>query len=147
MRTAADRPRLHTAVVTLLLPMVLLLLPGCSDDAVQPAPVSRNEIDLVPFKEMAATATCADVRNRLFLIDASLVFWDRAGNCTDAAFGETLFGGAPDQVLCEFHDSINGPVNGCRDARYAELFATLIGNLDKPDLGLGLGHTILPVAF
>jgi hypothetical protein len=96
---------------------------------------------------MARAGGCADIRNRLFFIDDQLVFWDRAGNCADAAYGETLYGSTPDQVLCIAHDSIAGPVKNCRDERYQDMFDTITANLGKSDLGLGSGHTVQAVPF
>jgi len=126
-----------------LIGMALLLLASCAGDSGEPT----SAVDLAPFKELAKAGACADIRNRLFLIDDQLVFWDRAGNCADAAYGEALYGSTPDQVLCVAHDSIAGPVKECPDEQYRDLFETITANLDKPDLGLGSGHTVQPVSF
>jgi len=91
---------------------------------------------------MARTSPCADTRNRLYLIDQKLVFWDRAGSCADAAYAQTLFDGAVDHQLCSFHDSIAGPMKGCADSRFGTLFDTIIANADKADLGLGPAHRV-----
>jgi hypothetical protein len=96
---------------------------------------------------MARAGGCADIRNRLFLIDGQWVLWDRAGACADAAYRVTLYGSAPDQVLCTFHDSIAGPVKSCLDAHHQDVFDTIIDNLSEPDLGLGPGHTVDAVSF
>lgn len=96
---------------------------------------------------MAKASQCADTRNRLFLIDGQLVFWEIAGSCSDAAFGVRLYGASPDQVLCYYQDSIGGPFRYCRDERYRGAFDTMTRNLDNPDLGLGPGHTVQPVPF
>jgi hypothetical protein len=107
-----------------------------------------SAVDLAPFKEMATNSPCADIRNRLFLIDDQLVFWDVAGNCADASYSETLYyGSSPDQVLCSFHDSIAGPMKDCEDEQYQELFDTITENRDAPDLGLGEAHTVQTVPF
>jgi hypothetical protein len=102
-------------------------------------------IDLAPFKKLAGAGGCSDIRNRLFLIDGRLVFWDIAGNCADASYSQMLYGSTPDQVLCVWHDSIAGPVKNCRDERYRDMFNVITANLDKPDLGLGPQHTVQPV--
>jgi hypothetical protein len=121
----------------------VLLLPACWNRTDEPS----SGIDLSPFKEMAKQAECSDVRNRLFLIDGTLVFWDRQGGCPDAAYAQQLFGSRIDDVLCDVHDSIAGPVSTCRDDDYRELFETLIGNLDRPDLGLGSAHTVQQISL
>lgn len=143
MQLMANRSGGRAALMMTLLPMVLLLLTGCASNSIEP----RSTIDLAPFKKLASASECADIRNRLFLIDDQLVFWDSAGNCADAAYGETLYGSTPDQALCVLHDSIAGPMKDCSDERYPALFDTMTANLDKPDLGLGSGHIVQPVPF
>jgi hypothetical protein len=122
--------------------MALFLLTGCSFFSFGR---ESSAVDLAPFKEMANNGICADIRNRLFLIDGQLVFWDVAGNCADASYSETLYGSSPDQVLCSFHDSIAGPMKDCEEEQYQELFDTITENLDAPDLGLGEAHTVQTV--
>ena len=90
---------------------------------------------------------CADIRNRLFLIDDQWVFWDQAGNCADASYAETLYGSSPDEVLCNAHDSIAGPMKHCTDPQHLDLFNTITAHLDQPDLGLGSDHTVEPIPF
>jgi hypothetical protein len=114
--------------------------------------VERNgsppDINLEPFKELARSGDCADVRNRLFLIDRHLVFWDRESRCADAAYAQALYGRTVEHLICDAHDSIAGPVRGCHDAdRYAAMFDTMLKNLDAPDLGLGPDHTVEPIDF
>jgi len=96
----------------------------------------------MPFVEMARQAGCADIRNRLFVIDQTLVFADQSGNCADASYSQTLFGKTVGQVLCVNHDSIAGPMKNCMDPSYAALFDTILTHLDEPDLGLGSSHTV-----
>ena len=143
MPTIMDRSRRYATVLMALFPIALLLLTSCAGSPTEPP----SSFEIAPFKEMARDGGCADIRNRLFLIDDQLVFWDRAGNCADAAYGESLYGSTPDQVLCVSHDSIAGPVKKCQDAQYQEMFDTMTSNLDKPDLGLGSGHTVQSVRF
>ncbi len=90
---------------------------------------------------------CADIHNRLFLIDDQLVFWDIAGNCADASYSQILFGSTPDEILCRLNDSIAGPMKSCDDESYQEMFDTITANLDQPDLGLGEAHTVEAVSF
>jgi len=103
--------------------------------------------DWTPFVEMARQSPCIGIRNRLFVVDHVLVFWDRQGNCPDYGYGETLYGQTVNDLLCEFHDSIAGPVKDCPVPSYQEMFEIMIGHLDAPDLGLGPGHTVEQIPF
>jgi hypothetical protein len=96
---------------------------------------------------MALQATCADVRNRLFVIDQVLTLTDRVGHCSDASFGQVLYGSTVHDVLCVNPDSIAGPVNRCMAPGYAEMFETMIGHLAEADLGLGTAHTVQQLKF
>ena len=102
-------------------------------------PIAR---DWAPFVESARGAACSDVRNRLFVIDDALVFADRAGSCPDASYREVLFGRTVDEVLCEKHDSIAGPMKKCSEPGYESLFETVTTHLEEGDLGLGASHTV-----
>jgi hypothetical protein len=97
------------------------------------------------FIAKAQEATCADQRNRLFVIDKRMVFWDRAGNCPDNAYARSLFGASPQALLCSASDSIGGPRSSCTDESARALFNTILDNLDKSDLGLGSGHQVEPL--
>ena len=99
------------------------------------------------FIAKAQEATCTDTRNRLFMIDKTMVFWDRAGSCADNAYGRTLYGATPQAVLCTLADSIAGPKIACAAARSRQMFDTIIANLDKADLGLGGGHQVEALAI
>jgi len=95
-----------------------------------------------PFVEMARQSACADARNRLFVVDHVLVFWDRAGNCPDSSYSLVLYKQTVNDLLCDFHDSIAGPRKNCPVPGYRDMFETMIGHLDEPDLGLGADHTV-----
>lgn len=97
------------------------------------------------FIAKAQEAPCADQRNRLFVIDKRMVFWDRAGNCPDNAYSRSLFGATPQALLCSVSDSIGGPQGSCSNESSRALFNTILGNLDKSDLGLGSGHQVEPL--
>ncbi|MFX0198368.1 MAG: hypothetical protein ACFFCW_19795 [Candidatus Hodarchaeota archaeon] len=107
----------------------------------------HKPIDLEPFKELARNADCADISNRLFLIDKKMVFWDRQGNCPDNRFAQILFRRSPEDELCSRKDSIAGPIVSCKDEEFQELFETIIDNLDQDDLGLGPDHQVEPISF
>lgn len=98
-------------------------------------------VDWKPFVEMARQSPCAQTRNRLFLIDGALVFWDRQGACPDNGYAETLYGKTVNDVVCRFHDSIAGPFKNCPVPEYKEIFDIMIDHLDDPALGLDAGHT------
>lgn len=143
VRSTAVRSRTRAAILVALLAATLLLLAGCVGGSGEP----HSTVNLAPFKKMARAAWCSDTRNRLFLIDGQLVFWDKAGECSDAAYVSALYGSTPDQRLCSLHDSIAGPVKDCPDGSYEELLYTIMANLDEPDLGLGPEHTVKQVDF
>ena len=106
------------------------------------------KVNLEPFRELARTADCADLRNRLFLIDERLVFWDRESKCADATFSRALYGRNVEHLMCRAEDSIAGPRQSCHDREcYATMFRTILSSLDKPDLGLGSAHSVEPVDF
>lgn len=149
--------------ISLILSLALMVLPGlltsCGLSVATPTPLPTatasktrtstptGAVDLAPFTKMAQSGGCNDIRNRLYLIDNQVVFWDIAGNCADASYAQMLYGGTPDQVLCVSHDSIAGPVKNCRDARYQAMFDAIIANVSKTDLGLGPQHMVQSISF
>lgn len=143
MGTITTSARSRVANLMIVIPAALLVLTNCFGIEI----ALHSTVDLAAFKALARTGGCADIRNRLFLIDDQLVFWDRAGRCADASYSQTLHGSTPDQVLCVSHDSIAGPIKKCSDARYQNMFATLTTHLSMPDLGLGAEHTVQPIPF
>src|ERR1051325_7233207 len=138
MRTIADLARRRAVVLIALLLMALFVRAVRAGNANEP----RGGVDLTAFKAMAKGRPCVDIRNRLFVIDDQLVFWEGAGQCADASYGQTLYGSALDQVLCSANDSIAGPMKTSRDEQYRAMFVTMTTNLDKPDLGLGPEHRV-----
>lgn len=109
------------------------------------------------YIKMAQEASCAGTRNKLFVIDSQYVLWDRAGQCADASYAQTLMGPTPQAVLCSAGQTIAGPRTTCSDASLRPLFDTMLQHLDQPDLGLGAAHKVeaidllpapgLPLAF
>ena len=128
-------------VAAWLLALTLPAHGGCKPSERLLAPDPR------PFVEMARQSDCADQKNRLFLIDGALVFWDKAGNCADGAYSQTLFGATPEDLLCRYGDSIAGPLKACEAPRYEKLFDIILSHLDEPDLGLGPEHTVRAIPF
>lgn len=94
------------------------------------------------FVSLASTASCANLRNRMFVVDQKQVFWDKAGSCADASYEQVLFGNATKTVLCTTGDTIAGPKTTCNDEQFRTMFLTMTKNLDKADLGLGSGHQV-----
>lgn len=94
------------------------------------------------FIAKAQEASCTDQRNRLFMIDKRMVFWDRAGSCPDNAYGRNLYGATPQALLCSIADSVAGPQTVCADDTSRALFNVIVANLDRTDLGLGAGHQV-----
>lgn len=89
------------------------------------------------FIKLARGASCADLANRLYIIDGKQVFWLRAGNCADASYSHVLYGLTPQNEQCSVSDSIAGPRTACKDESQRALIETITRNLDKPDLGTG----------
>ena len=102
----------------------------------------ETDSDLETFKARARSAHCADVKNKLFLIDRELVFWHSEGNCPDASYSLILYDRTNDQVLCSLTDSIAGPRKTINNNEYENLFETIIDNLEKSDLGLSSDHRV-----
>lgn len=99
-----------------------------------------------PFTAMALNATCADSANLLYLIDSSVVFWDRQGSCTDTTYSYTLYSiSSTDSVFCRRFNSIAGPQDQCASQSYHDMLDTIVANLSKADLGLGNGHQVNPI--
>jgi hypothetical protein len=104
---------------------------------------ASSAIDLQPFIAMATSAGCADLRNQLYVIDDQLVVWIVRGNCADAGYRTALFGDTPDDLRCDLHDSIAGPMRRCVDEGVRPLFDRIIANDQAPDLGLGPDHRVV----
>jgi hypothetical protein len=142
-RFRSTQSRFRTLLLVALLPMATAIHCGSGDN------IDRTIVNAewAPFIEIAKHAVCADKRNRLYAIDDMLVFSERAGSCQDAAFADVLFGATPDDVLCDYHDTIAGPQKSCSDQGYAAMFDTIITHLDQADLGLGPNHTVVRIPF
>lgn len=97
------------------------------------------------FVALTNDPNCANRLNRLFVIDAKYVLWDSDGKCADAAYTQTLYGVTPQNILCTNGDSFAGPRSSCTDQQYANLFQTILDNVDKSDLGLGSAHKVVQV--
>lgn len=100
------------------------------------------DLNTTDFIAIASGASCANLRNRLFVIDQKHVFWDKASSYADASFSQVLYGNTPQIILCSSADSVVGPRTFYNDEDYRSLFQTIAKNLNKPDLGLGSMHHV-----
>lgn len=90
--------------------------------------------DVAKFTAMARSASCTDLRNRMYLIDQH-IYWDRAGNCPDNGYAQALYGKDIDKPLCSTSDTIAGPRTSCTDESARQLFEGLQQNREVPNLG------------
>ncbi len=147
------------SALTLLGSMLLAGCGGAGDDAGaqadrlagrgiavgEPAPGAAPVV--AEFIAQAQQAGCADLRNRLYLIDQRYVFADVAGSCADASYTHALYGASPKAPLCMQADSIAGPVGKCTDDAAKALFDVIVKNRLASDLGLGASHKVEPILF
>jgi hypothetical protein len=136
-----------------------LLLAGCGGGATiesQAAHSAQNgvdpgpqTVDTAPFIKLAqADAACADLRNRLWLIDGKEVFWDRAGSkCPDNNWSQRLYGTTPQAVLCSANDSVGGPQKTCANDTVRALFDTITKAGQSANLGLDASHKVEAIGF
>lgn len=133
----------QTLTASLLVATTMLTACGGGDNKLEkevaktPAPIVTSD-----FVNLVKDANCANIKNRLFVIDQKQVLSDKAGSCADAAYSQTLYGMTPQTQLCSNSDSIAGPRLSCSDASSESLFKTMLQNLDKADLGLGSQHQV-----
>ena len=135
-------------IVRMMLALTLLilwlsLLPGCGDSCCD----VRPRVCVAAFQAIARSGGCAQHRNDLFMIDGSLVYWDREGDCPDAGYSRILFGSVPDEKLCWEADSFLGYQRVYADRHYRRMFDIILANRDRADLGLGRGHVVEPIGF
>jgi hypothetical protein len=134
-----------TSTLTIALLAAVTTLSACGggdnklekESAKTPTPLATSE-----FINLVKDASCANIKNRLFVIDQKQVLWDKAGSCADASYSQTLYGTTPQTQLCSNADTIAGPRLTCSDASSESLFKTMLQNLDKVDLGLGNQHQV-----
>ena len=123
--------------------VIALLLTDCTLDPL-------IAINMHPFITMAkGVTTCIEKANKLYAIDDSMVFWQREGDCMDAAYGYILYGRDPGIVLCSKMDSEagSGRICACPDSTFSLLFCTMINNLNDTKLGLSSAHSVIRVYF
>ena len=107
----------------------------------------ETAIEFDVFKNMARNTTCADITNKLFIIDNQILFWVVEGNCPDASYSYTLFGNNPDEILCKRYDSIAGPQEQCNNDNYLEIFQIIVDNIDADNLGLDATQKVSEISF
>jgi hypothetical protein len=109
---------------------------------------NSDSLNLQPFISRADSSSsfCADIANFLYLIDSTVVFWDRQGACSDNSYAYTLYSvHSIDSVLCRRYDSVAGPQEECTDQQYHDMLDTIIANLSSMDLGIGGAHQVNPI--
>lgn len=126
----------------LLLPMLAATLSACGGSGKLAETPLTTPLATTEFIALASSANCANLRNRMFVIDQKQVVWDKAGSCADASYELVLFGNNIKNVLCSSADSIAGPKTTCTDTQYRSMFDLISKNLDKADLGLGSAHQV-----
>jgi len=129
-----DRSALRLATVV----AVTFSIVSCGNDQ----STAASQVDENAFIQLALQATCANIKNKLYVVDQVLVLSDRAGSCPDASFGQVLYGRTVNDVFCTNQDSVAGAVKHCDMVAYQSMFDTMIINLAQPDLGLGPTHSI-----
>jgi len=93
-----------------------------------------SKSDFAKIKKMMAKELCADKINRLYAINNSYCFWIREGKCSDNSYSYSLYGPKA-KLLCYQRDSIIGVDKNC-NKETEKMFATIIRNLQKENLGL-----------
>jgi hypothetical protein len=141
IRDRSRRARVLIGVGLFLIWPVLFL--GCDSKCTE----IETCVEVASFQEMAREASCAQLRNELFMIDRHLVFWDVEGTCPDASWSRTLYGHTPDEVLCRDWCTISGGMRVYADSSYQSMFETILSNRYERDLGLGRHHIVLPIEF
>jgi hypothetical protein len=116
---------------------------GCSNTNEQ----AQSTPDVAALVERARKAGCAEIRNRLLVVDGKYVLWERRGRCPDSSYACVLFAEDGERVLCRLQDSIAGPRLTCPSENHKEMFETMTENLDDPHLGLGPAHRVEEVPF
>lgn len=136
--------------------LLALVLAGCGGGGSSVSSATKTAADVVvndPVIDSAAfvklalgMSSCADRKNRLWVIDGKQVFWDRAGySCPDANWSQMLYGATPDALQCSSQDSIAGPQTRCADESKRALFDIVSKNADAANLGLDSSHKVVPI--
>lgn len=110
-------------------------------------PIGPKTDVLASLKREAKSAECADISNRLFVIDEKLVFWDRRGECPDNRYSYELRDLSTDAMVCNVRDTFGGPLGECSSPELQSLLNVMSANLGRTDLGLGSTHKIQAVSF
>ncbi|WMW81620.1 hypothetical protein RF679_04890 [Undibacterium cyanobacteriorum] len=120
---------------------------GSGESAASPnAKTAPSPFDTTAFQNLAKDTSCAELENRLFVIDQQYVLSEKIGNCADARYRQTLYGKSPDNILCTNVDSIAGPRYSCNDTSLSPLFRQIINNLDIANLGLDNTHQVQQIS-
>jgi hypothetical protein len=132
------------ALVTTVCCVWMIVLPGCGQNSCD----VEGCVAVASFQAMArAEQGCGQYRNNLFMIDATLVFWNLDGDCAEMYFSRALFGCTPEEFLCGEWGTLFGPRRVYADSSYRDMFETILDNRDRVDLGLCPGHKVERIVF
>ncbi len=88
---------------------------------------SVAKVALAPYIDKAQQASCANTKNRLFLIDQKYVFWTRSGDCKGLKSADILFAAGSQTPLCQMHKQFTPVDEICSDKTLVPFFTQLIG--------------------
>lgn len=120
-----------------------VLLPSPTPDPVKPD-TSPMQLESLKQKMNEPETLKLFPNQKLYVIDNQFIFWQRGGRASDYSYEHLLLDDQQNR-LCSYSDSIVGPRITCNDSTRTEFFSTIIANLDKEDLGLGLDHKVVLV--
>lgn len=100
--------------------------------------ISRSDIEKI--KQIMNQERCFDIKSKLYVINDSYCFWIREGTCSDNSYSYNLYGPKA-KLLCYQRETIAGTDKKC-NKETDKLFATIIGNLEKGNLGLGADNKV-----
>lgn len=126
---------------TLLAAIVFLLLSFTSVTFTQDSYVRKiDRSDIEKIKKIMNQEKCFDIKSKLYVINDSYCFWIREGKCSDNSYSYNLYGPKA-KLLCYQRETITGTDKKC-DKQTDRLFATIIGNLEKHNFGLGVKSNV-----
>jgi len=99
-----------------------------------------DKSDIEKIKKIMNQEKCFDIKSKLYVIDDFYCFWIREGKCSDNSYSYNLYGPKA-KLLCYQRETIAGTDKKC-DKQTDQLFATIIGNLEKDNLGLGANSNV-----
>lgn len=99
-----------------------------------------TEKEIAKQIQLAKKEPCADVENKLYLINNRFIYWLRKGNCSDNNFAYYLIGKGLKE-LCSNIETIDGPKTKYTPGM-KELFNKIIAHSEETNLGLNSTYTV-----